>query len=122
MVEFFVDQSKVLVFENLGIRVKSDYLMIFKNNVLGQVLYGFESLLMYINVETNFKIKFGHREVKIGILGVKNEFFPSCYLTACPVSCSCVFFTRFGFELAFGVNMKVGVRMKILQGGLSEIL
>ncbi|KEH26320.1 hypothetical protein MTR_6g452690 [Medicago truncatula] len=39
--------------------------------------------------------------------GVKNGFFPSCSLTTCPVSCSYIFFTRFGFELAFGVNMKV---------------
>ncbi|KEH44285.1 hypothetical protein MTR_1g111780 [Medicago truncatula] len=31
----------------------------------------------------------------------------SCSLTACHISCSCVFFTRFCFELAFGVNMKV---------------
>jgi len=28
-------------------------------------------------------------------------------LTAYPVSCFCVFFTCFCFELAFGVNMKV---------------
>jgi len=28
-------------------------------------------------------------------------------VTAYPFSCSCVFFTRFCFELAFGVNMKV---------------
>jgi len=28
-------------------------------------------------------------------------------VVAYPLSCSCVFFTRFCFELAFGVNMKV---------------
>jgi len=28
-------------------------------------------------------------------------------VTASPVSCSCVFFTRFYFELGFGENMKV---------------
>jgi len=28
-------------------------------------------------------------------------------VTTYPFSCSCVFFTRFCFELAFGVNMKV---------------
>jgi hypothetical protein len=31
----------------------------------------------------------------------------SCTAAASPVSRSCVFFTRFCFELAFGVNMKV---------------
>jgi len=30
-----------------------------------------------------------------------------CTITASPVSCSCVFFTRFCFELAFGANIKV---------------
>jgi len=30
-----------------------------------------------------------------------------CSLTVFPVSCSCIFFTHFCFELAFGVNMKV---------------
>ncbi|KEH26359.1 hypothetical protein MTR_6g053020 [Medicago truncatula] len=56
--------------------------------------------------------------------GVKNRVFPraTCHnspwrvdllagasssLTAPPVSCSCIFFTRFCFELAFRVNMKV---------------
>ncbi|AES71597.1 hypothetical protein MTR_3g079690 [Medicago truncatula] len=40
--------------------------------------------------------------------GVKNGFFPeSCTMTASPVSCSCIFFTRLHFELSFGVNMKV---------------
>ena len=28
-------------------------------------------------------------------------------MIASPVSCSCVFFTHFCFELGFGVNMKV---------------
>ena len=31
----------------------------------------------------------------------------SCTVVASPVSRSCVFFPRFYFELAFGVNMKV---------------
>ena len=44
------------------------------NDVLVQVLYGFESLLMCINVLTNFEIKFGLRGFKIGILGWKMEF------------------------------------------------
>ena len=38
------------------------------NEVLNQVLYGFESLFMFINVLTNFGDKFGLRGFKIGIL------------------------------------------------------
>ncbi|RHN66125.1 hypothetical protein MtrunA17_Chr3g0087381 [Medicago truncatula] len=30
-----------------------------------------------------------------------------CPVPASPVSCSCIFFTYFCFELDFGVNMKV---------------
>ena len=79
---------------------------------------------MFINVWINFGIKLGLRGFKIGTLGVKSGVFPesylsqlamasdlvvgaSCSLTAFPVSRSCIFFTRFCFELAFGVNMKV---------------
>ena len=89
-----------------------------------QVLYGFESLLVFINVWTNHEIKFGLRGFKIGILGWKMEFSSraichnspwrvtllvgaSCSLTSCPVSRSRVFFAHLCFELYFGVNMKV---------------
>ncbi|KEH19525.1 hypothetical protein MTR_8g463160 [Medicago truncatula] len=44
---------------------------------------------------------------KLGFWGRKMGFSESCTVTASPVLCSCVFFTRFCFELAFGVNMKV---------------
>ena len=37
-----------------------------------QVSYGFECLFMSIN----FGNQFGHWEVKIGVFGVKMEFFP----------------------------------------------
>jgi len=90
---------------------------------LVQVLYDFESLLVFINVWTNHGIKFGLRGFKIGILGWKMGFSrqqtvitrhgewctrgASCTVTASPVSRSCVFFACFCFELAFGVNMKV---------------
>jgi len=93
------------------------------DDVLVQVLYGFESLLVFINVWTNFGIKFGLRGFKIGILGWKMGFSrqqpviirhgewlareASCTVTTSPVSCSCVFFTHFFFELASSVNMKV---------------
>ena len=40
-------------------------------------------------------------------LGEKVTFPESCTVTASPVSCSCVFFTRFCFELGLGVNTKV---------------
>ena len=40
-------------------------------------------------------------------LGGKCHFPESCTVTASPVSCSCVFFTRLCFEPGFGVNMKV---------------
>ena len=40
-------------------------------------------------------------------LGEKVTFPESCTVTASPVSCSCVFFTHFCFEMGFGVNMKV---------------
>jgi len=46
------------------------------NDVLNLVLYGFESLFMFIYVWTNFGIKWGLRGFKIGILGWKMEFFP----------------------------------------------
>jgi len=39
------------------------------NDVLNQVSYGFESLFMFINVWTNFGIKFELRGFEIGILG-----------------------------------------------------
>jgi hypothetical protein len=38
-------------------------------NVLGQILYGIECLFMFRNVWMNLGIKFGHWEVKIGVLG-----------------------------------------------------
>jgi len=44
------------------------------NNVLVQVLYGFESLFMFINVWTNFGDKFKLKGFKIGILGWKWSF------------------------------------------------
>ncbi|KEH15978.1 hypothetical protein MTR_0401s0030 [Medicago truncatula] len=44
---------------------------------------------------------------KLGFWVEKWVFPESCTVTASHVSCSCVFFTRFRFELAFGVNMKV---------------
>ncbi|KEH19351.1 hypothetical protein MTR_8g046610 [Medicago truncatula] len=44
---------------------------------------------------------------KLGFLGEKLVFPESCTVTASSVSCSCVFFTRFCFELGFGVKMKV---------------
>ena len=37
-------------------------------DVLVQVLYGFECLFMFINVSTNFGIKLGLGEFKLGIL------------------------------------------------------
>jgi len=43
---------------------------------------------------------------KLGFWGEKWVFPESCTMTASPVSCSCVFFTHFCFELTFGVNMK----------------
>ncbi|AES88054.1 hypothetical protein MTR_4g043930 [Medicago truncatula] len=49
--------------------------------------------------KTNFGIKFGHWEVKLGFLGEKLVFPESCTATASSVPCSCVFFTRFRFEL-----------------------
>jgi hypothetical protein len=45
-----------------------------KRLFLGQVLYDFECLFMFKNVLTNFGIKFGHWEVKIGVLGWKWRF------------------------------------------------
>ncbi|RHN45353.1 hypothetical protein MtrunA17_Chr7g0229841 [Medicago truncatula] len=44
---------------------------------------------------------------KLGFLGEKLVFPESCTLTASSVPCSCVFCTRFRFELSFGVKMKV---------------
>ncbi|KEH30626.1 hypothetical protein MTR_4g076525 [Medicago truncatula] len=44
---------------------------------------------------------------KLGFLGEKLVFPESCTVTASSVSCSCIFFTRFRFELGFGVKMKV---------------
>ena len=40
-------------------------------------------------------------------LGEKGHFPESCTVTTSHVSCSCVFFTRFYFELGLGVNVKV---------------
>ena len=40
------------------------------------VLYGFDCLLMSLNVWTNFRNKFGCLGIKIGVLGVKMEIFP----------------------------------------------
>ena len=40
-------------------------------------------------------------------LMAKNSLTASYSVTAFPISCSCIFFTHFYFELAFGVNMKV---------------
>ncbi|KEH19753.1 hypothetical protein MTR_8g467720 [Medicago truncatula] len=69
----------VLVFENLGIRVKNK----FWNQIWALV------------------------KSKLRFLGEKWVFPESCTVTASSVSCSCVFFTRFRFELGFGVKMKV---------------
>jgi len=44
------------------------------NDVLVQVLYGFECLFMSINVYTNIGNKFGHWRFKIGILERKWDF------------------------------------------------
>ena len=44
--------------------------------------------------------------VKMKFLGGKCHFPESCTVTASPVSCSCVFFTPFCFELGLGVNTK----------------
>ncbi|KEH21171.1 hypothetical protein MTR_8g099145 [Medicago truncatula] len=44
---------------------------------------------------------------KLRFWGEKWVFPECCTVTAYPVSCYCVFFTPFRFELGFGVNMKV---------------
>ena len=40
-------------------------------------------------------------------LGEKGHFSRELHSDTSPVSCSCVFCTRFYFELGFGVNIKV---------------
>jgi len=67
-----------------------------------------------------FPISFGIKVDENWVFGVKNRTFrqravfarlqlatASNLVAAYLFSCSCVFFTRFCFELAFGVNMKV---------------
>jgi len=72
-----------------------------------------------------FPISFGVKVDENWVFGVKNRTFrqramfarlqlatasymwQKALFTRLPFSCSCVFFTRFCFELAFGVNMKV---------------
>ncbi|KEH19495.1 hypothetical protein MTR_8g461350 [Medicago truncatula] len=53
------------------------------------------------------ELNLGIGKSKLGFWDEKWVFPESCTVTTSPVSCSCVFLTRFRFELGFGVNMKV---------------
>ncbi|KEH29352.1 hypothetical protein MTR_4g035770 [Medicago truncatula] len=46
----------------------------------------------------------GIEKSKLRFWGEKWVFPERCTVTASPISCSCVFFTRFCFELAFFTN------------------